>query len=428
MRLLHVSLRSLLLYALLLVVISIPVSLYSIQQILNEEVDETLSLHADQFLTHIKRFEDLEDLETDLHVLDQLSYDIHVKPAPELNTSKEFETLIVYDSVEREQRPFRQLSSGIIIKGKPYRLSITLSLVDNQDLIFAIGMVQAVLIILLTAGLVLINRSLSKRLWKPFYRTLNQLKAYQLDKNQSLEIEKTNIIEFDDLNKTVGSLMDRNRAVFLQQREFIENASHELQTPLAIFQSKLDVLMQQPALSESYAETISELEATAQRMSRLNKSLLLLSKIENEQFTDMESVDFDSLIREHLKNIAGAAEAKEIHIVTGLSPLRFMANKTLVEVLITNLLHNAVRHTSDGGTIRITTVNHTLSIFNTGEQLSMDADKIFDRFSKETQNTSSTGLGLAIVKKICDLSRYQLQYSYENGNHKFSVTFSPLQN
>lgn len=256
MRLLQVSLRSLLLYSLVLVVISIPVSLFSIREILNEEVDESLTLNSEQFLEHIKNFEYLDDLETDLHVLDQLSYNIHIKPTTQTISKNSFETVMHYDSIEHEERPFRQLSSNVIVKGKPYLLTISMSLVDNDDLIIAIGIVQIILIVLLTGGLLFINRSLSKKLWTPFYKTISRLKAYELDKNEAFEVDKTNIIEFDDLNKAIGNLTERNRKVFLQQKEFIENASHELQTPLAIFQSKLDILMQSSALSESSARRL----------------------------------------------------------------------------------------------------------------------------------------------------------------------------
>ena len=282
MRLLQVSLRSLLLYSLILVLISIPVSFFSIRAILNEEVDETLALHSDQFVKHIKSYEYLEDLEMDLKIWDQLSYDITIKPSDDVTAVKHYQTISQYDSIEQELHPFRLLTSTLDIKGKPYLLTIRMSLVDNDELVMALGIVQAVLIVLLAIGLLFLNRSLSRKLWKPFYNTLNQLKAYELDKNESIKPEKTNIIEFDDLNKTVIHLTDRNRKIYRQQKEFIENASHELQTPLAIFQSKLDNLMQNPSLTESEASTILELEETAQRMVRLNKNLLLLSKIDND--------------------------------------------------------------------------------------------------------------------------------------------------
>jgi signal transduction histidine kinase len=424
MRLLQVSLRSLLLYSLVLVVISIPVSLFSIQEILNEEVDESLSLNSEQFLQHLKNFEYLDDLETDLHVLDQLSYNIHIKPTTQTIAKNSFETVKRYDSIEHEERPFRQLSSNIVVKGKPYLLTISMSLVDNDDLIIAIGIVQVILIVLLTGGLLFINRSLSKKLWTPFYKTISRLKAYELDKNEAFEVDKTNIIEFDDLNKAIGNLTERNRKVFLQQKEFIENASHELQTPLAIFQSKLDILMQSSALSESSAETISELEATAQRMSRLNKNLLLLSKIDNEQFIEKEDVDLQATTLDVIAKISDIADTNQLSMVNSIEAGRTLANKTLIEVLITNLLHNAVRHAPTGGSIHVTVKDKTFEVANSGKPLS-DSERIFERFRKDSANSESTGLGLAIVKKICDLCSYELHYEYKADLHVFSVKFWP---
>ena len=426
MRLLQVSLRSLLLYSLVLVVISIPVSLFSIQEILNEEVDESLILNSEQFVEHIKNFEYLDDLETDLNVLDQLSYNIHIKPSTGTANKNSFETVIIYDSVEHNERPFRQLSSTVIVKGKPYLLTISMSLVDNDDLITAIGVVQIILIVLLTGGLLLINRTLSKKLWKPFYKTISQLKAYELDKTESFEIDKTNIIEFDDLNKAIGNLTDRNRKVFLQQKEFIENASHELQTPLAIFQSKLDVLMQSSALSESSAETIAELEATAQRMSKLNKNLLLLSKIDNEQFIEKEDVDLQATTHDALSRLREITDTNKLSIITSIQSGRTLANRTLIEVLITNLLHNAVRHTPVGGEIHIIVKDKTFEVANSGKAFSLDPSTIFERFQKDTSNSESTGLGLAIVKKICDTCLYGLRYEYRENLHVFSVTFTTV--
>jgi len=423
MRLLQVSLRSLLVYSLILVLISIPVSLVSIRGILNKEVDESLSLHSEQFLKHIKSFEYLDDLDLDLKIWDQLSYDIVIKPSDGTITSKQYETVSLLDSLENEMRPFRLLSTSVDIKAKPYLLTIRMSLVDNEKLIMALVLVQASLIILLAAGLLLLNRSLSRKLWKPFYNTLNQLKAYQLDKSESIKTDPTDIIEFDDLNKTVSHLIDRNRKIFLQQKEFIENASHELQTPLAIFQSKLDNLMQNQSLTELDATTLMELEATAQRMARLNKNLLLLSKIDNEQYTDTEEIELSRLIRELIAEIEPMAELENITITTDIHPLVIRANKTLTEVLLTNLLQNAVRHTTLKNSVIVKLNNQKLSIINSGTPLKMSHEKMFERFSKETKSENSTGLGLAIVKKICDTCKYSLNYSYLNESHEFTVSF-----
>ncbi|MEJ0055671.1 MAG: HAMP domain-containing sensor histidine kinase [Bacteroidota bacterium] len=386
-------------------------------------MDESLSLHADQFLTHIKSFTYLDDLETDLKVLDQLSYNIHIKPVPEKFSGKKYETISLYDSVDHEMRPFRQLSTGVDIKQKFYLLSVQMSLVDNNKLVLAIGLVQTSLIALLVIGLLLLNRSLSRKLWKPFYTTLSQLKAFELDKSKSIEITKTGIIEFDELNKTASSLTDRSRKVYLQQKEFIENASHELQTPLAVFQAKLDTLMQNPGLSEKEATTISELEETARRMARLNKNLLLLSKIDNEQFSEVENIELSSMINDLLVNLQTVADVDQIVITVETRPLQIMANRTLTEVLLTNLFHNAVRHTSENGSVSVLLDGRTLVIKNSGAPLRMRPEQLFERFSKESSRGSSTGLGLAIVKKICDTCSYELAYRYVDSQHIFSVRF-----
>jgi signal transduction histidine kinase len=423
MRLLQVSLRSLLLYSLILVLISIPVSIFSIREIINEEVDETLALHTDQFVKHIKSYEYLGDLEMDLKIWDQLSYDIAIVPSDGMSVEQKYETISMYDSIEHESDPFRTLSTSVVIKDKPYLLTIRMSLVDNNELVMALGIVQVALIILLAAGLLLLNRSLSRKLWKPFYNTLNQLKAYELDKSESIQPEKTNIIEFDDLNKTVSHLTDRNRKVYLEQKEFIENASHELQTPLSIFQSKLDNLMQIPALTEADAATILDMEETAQRMARLNKNLLLLSKIDNDQFNEVEEIDLSALANKLLSNLQPMADIDNISIQISISPLSIKANSTLLEVLLTNLFHNAIRHTNAKGEVIVQIAGRVLTVSNTGSPLKMSAEKMFERFSKEGRSENSSGLGLAIVKKICDTCRYDLHYKYQSGVHTFSVTF-----
>lgn len=423
MRLLQVSLRTLLLYSLLLVLISIPVSLFSIQAILNQEVDESISAQADQFVNHIKGFEYLDDLETDLEVLDQLSSNIHIRPSDRKSISKYYENVTLYDSVHREQRPFRRLSSVVNVKSKSYLLTVTVPLVNRSDLITAIALVQLVVSILLALGLLILNRSLSKKLWKPFYKTLDDLKAYQLDKTDVIPFETSEIQEFDDLNKTINHLTNRNREVYMQQKEFIENASHELQTPIAIFQSKLDDLMQRPGLTKKEAETIQELESTSKRMARLNKNLLLLSKIDNYQYADVEQVDLAELINNHVAVLKPMARLEHIAMILELENLFLEANFTLIEILITNLLHNAIRYSLKNEQVHITLKTRTLTITNTGNKLKMDAGKMMERFKKESTDPASSGLGLAIVKKICERYHYQISYSYENNLHTFRVIF-----
>jgi signal transduction histidine kinase len=409
-------------FSLILVLISIPVSLITIRALLNDEVDESIKAQADQFIEHIHNFEYLDDLETDLTVLDKLSSNIHIQPATgEIHTN--YRTMDLYDSIDQETKPFRRFETAIDVKGKPYKLVVRMSLVENNSLITAIALVQLAVSALLVTGLLFLNRSLSRRLWKPFYKTLDNLKAYELDKNEGMSTEESNIIEFRDLNKAVSHLVARNRETFLQQKEFIENASHELQTPIAIFQSKLDALMQSPNLTQQDADTIMELESTTQRMSRLNKNLLLLSKIDNDQFIDKEEIELSTLIRSQSETLHTMVETGGLSIKLNLEGSTVRANKTLVEILVTNLIHNAIRHSTKGSQIVITTASNEFSVTNQGAPLAIDLNKMTRRFIKDSRDPSSTGLGLAIVKKICDASQLTLSYSFDQSLHTFTVRF-----
>ena len=427
MRLLQVNLRTLLLCVLVLVVISIPVSFFAIREIMYEEVDEALAIQSDNFFKHIKTFEYLDDLEMDIGIWDQLSNDITITPTSDLAVERHYNNVSLFDSVEHELKPYRILSTPVEIKGKHYLFAVRMSLVDNDDLVMVLASVQVVIVVLLAVAMLFVNRRLSERLWRPFYHTLNQLKAYELDKSESIQPANTAIVEFDDLNKTVAHLTDRNRKVFLQQKEFIENASHELQTPLAIFQSKLDVLMQNTTLNEDAAATIGVLEEATHRMMRLNRNLLLLSKIDNDQFTESSIVDLSVVTSRILENLRSFTEVGGITFNTSLHTVTVNANATLIEILLNNLFQNAVRYSATDGVVEVVLTDDVLTVSNMGRPLRMNNERLFDRFSKEGVSDNSTGLGLAIVKRICDFYGYKVKYSYANGKHIFDVTFAQVQ-
>jgi len=423
MRLLQVSLRNSLIFSLVVVIISIPISMFTIKALFSKEVDDSLLQHTDQFLKHLKRYDYLDDLETDLAVLDQLSYDVDIKPTTDGTVANRFSTISIYDSVEHKKKPFRELATSVNIRNKPYLLTVRMALVENSELVMAIGLMQAVLIIMLAGGLILLNRSMSKRLWRPFYSTLDQLKAFKVDRNESIVPESTTISEFNDLNETVATLTARSRKVYLDQKEFIENASHELQTPIAIFQSKLDMLMQAPQLSDTDAATISELEATAARMARLNKSLLLISKIDNHQFANKENVPIHEVVTTVLTQIDAIGVTQNMAITTDIEPFSLFANRTLIEILVSNLVSNAVRHNIPGGHVNVDLHGGVLKISNSGDPQPRVPERMFARFVKDSATGESTGLGLAIAKNICDTNGYTLTYKFAR-YHTFTVQFT----
>jgi len=408
----------------ILVIISIPASLFFIKRILDKEVDQALALHTEQFMSHIKTYEHIDDIDLDLKIWDELTYDVALEPTKYLHKNATYETVIIFDSLINKENPFRILKAPVAINNKNYVLVSRISLVDNNELLFAIGSVQVVLIIFLTTGLIWLSNSLSIKLWKPFYHTLEKLKKYQIEKSEAILQEKTDIVEFDDLNQTIQQLTERNKNVYFEQKEFIENASHELQTPLAIIQAKLDNLMQSQELSEKSAQIILELEETTNRIARLNKSLLLISKIDNEQFIKKEEVEVNLIVERILNNLLEITSANHIQIETNIQKFSLKANIVLIEVLILNLIHNAIRHTNAKGLVKIQLFDDKFSVANSSKEEMLDETTLFKRFSKKSNDETSNGLGLAIVKRICEVNHYAVQYKFEKNLHVFEVAFN----
>lgn len=219
-------------------------------------------------------------------------------------------------------------------------------------------------------------------------------------------------------------LMSKDIERFQAQKEFTENASHELQTPLAIFQAKLELLLQQPGLTNGQAEIIQDLFQMTSRLSRLNRNLLLLAKIDNKQFDSRERIRLDHFINRLLPSLESISGELRIERSFSSEPLYIQANSTLLESMLNNLIVNAVRHSNPGGKITISIHNHTLRISNTSDEPALSAQHIFNRFYRPTQNKGGNGLGLAIVKAICDYHGWGISYEYRDGLHSFIVKFT----
>jgi signal transduction histidine kinase len=273
-----------------------------------------------------------------------------------------------------------------------------------------------------------INQKTSKRLWQPFYAALRNMQQFELNKQTELPFKESTTDEFNELNKAIRNLFRRSYDVYLQQKEFTENASHEMQTPLAIFQNKLELLMQTSPLSEDQAQLINDLDATNRRLIRLNKSLLLLTKIENNQYQPVEEVNVRTLCEKLIRQYQLYNGGKNLTVQEQYAEaLLLLVNPTLIEVLVSNLLSNAFRYTPPNGTIKVTVERDMLTIQNSGFSAPLDPYRIFDRFQKQNNSQGfedGTGLGLAIVKNICALYKYTTSYSYRENLHTFRVTFT----
>lgn len=299
------------------------------------------------------------------------------------------------------------------------------SLVDRDDLIFSIVTIVGGLILLIIVGLFLINRSLSRQIWKPFYDALERLRQFKLDGKSSFVFSASNIEEFNNLNITLQRLIDNNQRTYQSQKEFTENASHEMQTPLAILNGNLDLLLGSQPLTGEQAELINNMQQVTGRMNKLNKALVLLARIDNNQFAQTEKINLREAVEKIIYQFEEPATRKKLTIFSSMEEnVELTGNRDLVEIMTGNLLSNAIRHNEKEGTIKIDLTASQLKITNKGRRNPLDQSSLFKRFQKQGGVNESPGLGLAIVKRICEISNYRIQYGFQNGLHSFIVDFA----
>jgi signal transduction histidine kinase len=418
MKLLTRTVRNYVTFSILLLAVSAPLFYFLIHRLLVNKMDEELCEHRIEF----NKLAPLLTTDEDIRFFSIINEEFVLTPTVELIKADSLLTISLYNDEEDQVHPYRVLRSGVTIQGKSYKLQIQESMVSTFDLVFAIVATQATLIALLFVGLVFINRKLSKIIWDPFYTILDRLKKYQIDKDISIDLPQSTTAEFRDLSYTVSKLIAKNHEAYQSQKEFTENASHELQTPLAVIKGKIDLLMQTP-LSEKQAEHIYVLQDATSRMVRLNRNLLLLAKIENQQFLDQEMMSVVALIERLIQQFYEQIEQKNIEVkVEEPQDFTVKVNSTVIEILFTNLITNAIRYTPTHGHLKISVKPNEVCVSNDGGPLRYP-EKIFDRFQRDTGPSSGAGIGLAIVKKICDSNGFKIAYQYVNGMHSFTICF-----
>lgn len=280
--------------------------------------------------------------------------------------------------------------------------------------------------ILLLAMMVCIGLVLVLTFWhtmRPFYRLLHWLEEYRLGTEPKPLDNPTKISEFRRLNSVASDCLERIESAYERERRFIADASHELQTPLAVCQNRIEMLMEDPALTESQMAELMKLQQTMSESIRLNKSLLLLSKIENKQFLDQADVCMNDVVNHYAETYREVFESMNVEIRWVENASWYVqANESLMTTLVSNLLRNAYIHNVEGGRILIHLDEGRLSVSNTGSPEPLDERKLFQRFyRRDRSKKGSSGLGLSIVKAICDISGLHVDYQYAEGYHTFSI-------
>lgn len=334
-----------------------------------------------------------------------------------------FSDTMMYDKMEEEILPFRILRAPVSDGKNNYTLTIQESYIESDDLISSILTPVIILFIVLLLGFFLINWFISKKLWSPFYKTLEQLQHFKID-NTPVKFEAARIKEFSELNAVLTVMTEKIYTDYISQKQFIENASHEIQTPLAVIKSKIELLIQSSTLSENDMQIIQSVYNANNKLSALNRALLLLSKIENQQFKDVDEIKFKIFIERTLENFEDIIALKNISIKKNYSAEAiYKMNPILADILIGNLLQNAIRHNISGGTISIELNEKSIIISNTSASTVINTDELFQRFKKNEASAESIGLGLAIVKEICDTNHIQIGYVCNNSVHTVELKF-----
>jgi len=338
--------------------------------------------------------------------------------------TRNFSSVNVRKENKQGQKLYRQLEFPVTVKGKIYHAYVRKSQEETEDIVQLILKITLAIVLLLLIILLIINRFMLNKLWRPFNSTLNQMKRFNVSGSNDVYLQLTNIDEFKELNSAVYAMTEKASRDYNEIKSFTENASHEIQTPLAIIASKVELLSQSETLKEAEMNAIQSISETTNRLSKLNQSLLLLAKIDNKQFNKAEEISISALLIQHVNNYEELFHAKEINITKNIAgEVLVIMNETLAETLIINLLTNAIKHNTVKGFINIELAEKYLLISNSGKVLNVNPVVYFERFKKESTAQDSMGLGLSIVKRICETYGFEVDYNYSDGVHSVGINF-----
>lgn len=389
---------------------------FALGRVIDQNIDEMLESRKAYILLHLQKNPQSID------ALESFDHSVFIKHVAKVNEYQRYADTLAYDQQEKELIPFRKMSFSVHTGENYYNVVLLQSLFESEDLQMVIFSFMVLLFFLVLLALFFMNRWLSAKTWTPFFQSLSILNAWKMSENKTFNFDNTGISEFDQLNDTLEKMMHKIQADFINLKEFTENASHEIQTPLAIIKSKLELVLQDKSLNDLQHQRIHAAFESAIRLSKLNEALLLLSKIENKQFVQLSDIDMCQLIQSKIEYLEELFALKQIDVSVHLDEKVILTmNPLLAEILISNLLSNALRHNFEKGIIIISSENQQITISNTGEQAHMDVTRLFRRFAKQVTSSESNGLGLAIAHEICKNYHLQLNYSYLNEMHHMTI-------
>ena len=389
------------------------------RSLLNNEIEEELLSTKDRVAHLLQSNPDIQDIPPVITITQV--------PTPQKNTSKD---TLIYDPLQDEIELFRELSGTQLINGKNYRITVRAMVIESEQILLGIIFIFLILIALALFFLFYLNRSHNAKLWQPFFNNLKRIKNFNIKSEEPLQLEQSDTLEFDELNQEMLLLTSKIQIDYRNLRQFTEDVSHEIQTPLAMMQAKIETLFNEPELNEKQYTILSSLQDDIRRLKNLNKRLILLAKIENNQFAQEQEISINNIIEAITQNFKELTNTT-FHVAAD-TILYVKMDPYLAQILCTNLISNAVKYTLKNQPVSIAIRDQNLRVSNAGSQALKQPAHVFDRFYIEGNRKDSTGLGLSIVKKICEHYGFLPLYTYQNkkespgdyGYHQFEIQFT----
>jgi len=404
------------LISLSVLVISAFVYYVTIGHIARQQLDGDLSEEVAEFLDYVNQNQQLPK---------PVNFD-EAQPIIAKSDLQQFDTRFFdtpfFNKKEKKNEAGRAVSFLAKIKEQHYLVTISESRENTKYLVQIISIITLILAAILLTVLVITNKYVLNGLWKPFYGVLKQVREFNAADADKITITDSKVDEFNQLSDAVAKMSARVTDDYQGLKSFTENASHEIMTPLSVITSRLDILIQDETLRPDQYEQITNLYAAANKLARLNQSLLLLVKIDNDLLQDTEKLNIKTIIVEKFQQFQEMIQNKNIDLNFVMVDVEVSASRYLMDVLINNLFSNAIRHNKELGHIKIHLTAEKLIFQNSGNAPILDEQRIFDRFYKG-KTSDGTGLGLAIIKNICSRYGFGISYRYVNDLHNFEVRF-----
>ncbi len=414
MKLLTRTNRFYLIFILLLSPIMIAVDYYIIRYFVYTEVNDILKHESERIISYAES-------ENALLPSSYIDNTLQVKETYQLAPS--FRDTLIFDSHFNKLIPYRKFDFVVQVGDEKMKVTVKHILLEAKKLILWLFLSTVFILALMLVGLFLINQKISSWAWGPFYRNLSKLKKYDITQKNRVHLEASGISEFEALNQVISSLMNQVENDFQNLKEFNENISHEMQTPLAIIRNKMVLLLESQSLKEKEFQWVQAAYQEVNKLSKIGKSLTLISRIENQEFTRMDSIDLRATIDNIIGNMEEIVQFKKLEMTAKLDQVKVKCDPILANILFTNLIKNAIQHNREGGYIRMQLNEEKFEIENSGQVLNTGTAQLFHRFQKGNTATDSLGLGLAINQRICEIYGFKLDYTHQDGQHIFSLFF-----